>query len=180
MARKIILYDLENGILSLEENETSAAMAWKFYSQLKEFQEVPESQFRERLKDHRKQIEKLQDRATEEEALFVRDRELHPRSTRNNRGELVFDLSEAKELLREDVSKKIHKKMTPSQLRASRDKYKSFSNSVFKQRIYQEVRYQKYLNYLNQKREKAIRQRNLCFQEPPMSEDNEQDEFSSY
>lgn len=176
MAKKIVMYDLQNGILSLDENETSTARAWQFYRQLAEFKDVPEEQFRDRLKDHRQQINKLQDRAAEEEALFLRDRELHPRQTQNNRGELVFDLSEAKELLREDVAKKRHENMTPSELRASRDEYRPFTNTVFKQRIYQEIRYQKYIYYLNQKREKEIQARELCFQGPPARENDDEEE----
>ena len=109
----------------------------------------------------------------EEEVFFIRDRELHPRSTRNNRGELVFDLSEAKELLREDVNNKLHEQMTPLQRKATRDHYKPFSNKVFKERIYQEVRYQKYLYYLNKKREKEKEARNAYFNGPPSREDDE-------
>ena len=90
---------------------------------------------------------------------------------RNKRGELVFDLSEAKELLREDVANKIHERLTPLQLKNTRDEYAPFTLEVFKQRIYQEVRYQKYLFYLNQKRDKAKAERDACFQGPPAGDE---------
>ena len=74
MAKKILMYDLENGILSLHENEVSAEKAWDmFYRHLDDFQKVPRKQFIDQLKAHRKQINKLQDRALEEEVYFQRD-----------------------------------------------------------------------------------------------------------
>ena len=55
-AKKIILYDLENEILSLDEDEEPAESAWEYYRQLDEFHGVPLKQFKERLTAHRKQL----------------------------------------------------------------------------------------------------------------------------
>ena len=50
--------------------------------------------------------------------------------------------------------------MTPSQLQATRDEYKWIPKKKFKERIYQEIRLQKYINYREldciAKRKKAL------------------------
>jgi hypothetical protein len=54
--------------------------------------------------------------------------------------------------LRKDVKAKKHEIMTPSKLRLTRPEYKEFKLEVFKQRIYQEIRHQKFVNFLEWKR----------------------------
>ena len=76
---------------------------------------------------------------------------------RNKRGGLVFDLTPAKTLLRGDVAQKKHEEMTPQQLKASRPEYHQFSPDKFRQRIYQEVRRQNYVNYLELKGQEKAR-----------------------
>ena len=66
----------------------------------------------------------------------------------NHRGELVFARHPAQKLLHQDIEEKKHKKMTPSQLHASLPEYKAFKLNVFTQRISQEVRQIKFVNYL--------------------------------
>ena len=78
----------------------------------------------------------------------------YPRKLKNERGELVFDLHPAKMMLRHDVRNGRHEKMTPGQLQDSRAVYEPFFKEIFRQRIYQEVRYQKYCNWLEDKRTK--------------------------
>jgi hypothetical protein len=80
------------------------------------------------------------------------DRTLYPRSEKNSRGELVFDLHPAKMLLREDLKNGLHKRMSPSALRRTREEYKAFGKSIFKHRIYQELARQKMINWLEKKR----------------------------
>jgi hypothetical protein len=156
-ARWIILEDLEKGILSLEENEVSTMEAWGVYSALPEFEGVAFSQFKERLFDHRKQVKKRKNQSDREMQAFLHDRQLHPRQTHNHRGELVFELSVAKKLLEEDVRDKRHTTMVPSELQRTRQEYMSFKPNKFKHRIYQEVRRQKFIFYLELKRAKGAR-----------------------
>jgi hypothetical protein len=153
-AKYIVWSDLENGVLPVDENEISAEHAWEsLYKNLYEFQDVPFTQFKERLKDHRKQIQILMNRSFNEEQALAHDRRLHPRQTHNQRGEIVFDMTETKLILRHDVEQKLHEGKTPSEFQASRDAYRPFHPKKFKERIYQEVRYQKFLNYLQMKRD---------------------------
>ena len=83
---------------------------------------------------------------------MVHDRQLHPRQLTNHRGELVFDLHPAKLLLCEDIKAGAHVEMVPSKFQQTRVEYKEFDPDIFRQRIYQEERYQKYQNWLEDKR----------------------------
>jgi hypothetical protein len=64
---------------------------------------------------------------------------------------VVFDMTEAKELLQEDVRDKIHETMAPADLQASRTQYHPFKPDIFRKHIHQEVRRQKFLFYLELK-----------------------------
>jgi hypothetical protein len=152
---QILLHDLEEGILPLDNYEHSAYDAWHdCYSKMDEFKNVPFQQFRDRLRDHRKQVQKRVDQSMRDEVARMHDRHIYPRQIRNSRGDLVFDMSPAKMILREDVINGIHETMTPSELQRLRPEYADFKREVFKRRIYQEVRLQKYYNYRDHQREK--------------------------
>jgi hypothetical protein len=152
-AKQIILDDLENGVLPVNEEDCSAEDAWTLYSKMAEFVPVVFSQFKERLRDHRKQCRQQITRADRESEMLAHDRQLFPRQMENHRGEPVFDLSAAKMLLRADVREGKHLTMTPSQLQQTRPAaYGPFDPRKFKHRIYQEVRREKFLNHLASKR----------------------------
>jgi hypothetical protein len=121
-----------------------------------EFVEVVFSQFEARLKDHRKQVGGEIARSERESEALMHDRRLFPRQMENCRGEPVFDLSAAKMLLRGDVEAGKHLTMTPLQLQQTRTEYRPFSASIFKHRIYQEVRRNKFINYLEQRRARGL------------------------
>ena len=161
LAKQIILDDLDCGVLPVDESELSAEEAWELvYSQMAEFirpETVVFSQFKERLRDHRKKHGEGVTRAALESEALDHDRRLFPRQTENNRGEPVFDLSAAKLLLRADIAEGKHHRMTPSQLQMTRVEYQPFSAVKFKHRIYQEVRRVKFINYLNERREQGKR-----------------------
>ncbi len=148
--------DLQSGISPLDPADASAEEAWDIcYRHMVEFVPVDFSQFKERLRDHRKQVGADITRAAHESECLAHDRRLFPRQTENHRGKPVFDLSAAKLLLRADVEEGKHNQLTPSQLQASRLEYHPFNAKKFKHHIYQEVRRQKFINYLNQRRAQA-------------------------
>jgi hypothetical protein len=109
-------------------------------------------QFEDQLEKHRQQLDQKMERAMEEEIALAHDRELHPRQTHNRRGELVFDMTDAKELLRDDVANDMHNLMTSSDLRLTSEQYKQFEPKYFKERVAQAVRLQKYIFYRDFKR----------------------------
>ena len=152
MARTIILDDLASGVLPVNEADCSAEDAWTVYSKMGDFAPVIFSQFKERVKGHRKHCRAQITRSDREYDMLAHDRQLFPRQMENHRGEPVFDLSAAKMLLRADVREGKHLTMTPSQLQQSQAAYAPFDARKFRHRIYQEVRREKFLNYLAKKR----------------------------
>jgi hypothetical protein len=151
-AKKIIIADLEEGILDVDA--PSAKNAWvECYSKMAEFANALFEQFQKCLADHRIQHQQQLIKATMEEILYERDKLMHARQDRNNHGELVFDLHPAKLLLRDEMERREHDQMTPSDLQATRpEEYMLFESKKLKERIYQEVNRKKYLFYLELKR----------------------------
>jgi len=156
-ARLIILYDLERGTLSTDNDEEPAEELWEqVYSGLEEFEDVPFWQFEEKLKDHRRRHEESLDLSLQEDMILADDLEKHPTTTHNARGELKFYLTKAKQLLRQDVEKNNHKGLLPSEFQATRVEYHPFDKRKFRERIRQEVRFQKFCNYLEDKRKDKL------------------------
>jgi hypothetical protein len=118
------------------------------------FNEIDFTQFKERMEDYTKKNKERRDRSRREYAWMLHDRQLHPRQLKNHGGELVFDLHPAKLLLREDIKEGAHAEMVPSQFQGTRAEYEEFDPAIFRKRIYQEERYQKYWNWLEDKRTK--------------------------
>ena len=54
--------------------------------------------------------------------------------------------------MREDIKAGAHTEMVPSQFQQTRPEHEEFDHDIFWQRIYQEERYQKYWNWLDDKR----------------------------
>jgi hypothetical protein len=63
----------------------------------------------------------------------------------------MFWFHAAKLELCEDVKAGLHRGKTPLDFQDTRTNYESFDKTIFKKRIYQEERLQKYYNYRNQK-----------------------------
>lgn len=166
--KAILIEDLVRGICPVEETELTAEEAWEqCYSHMAEFKDVVFSQFEKRLKDHRRQIKKDLLRSQEEDWMMLHDREIFSRSLTNERGNLVFDLHPAKVLLEADIKNKKHVGIEPMVLWQSRSEYKMFDKTIFRQRIYQAIRREKFVNYLNAKR----REGKLMRCKPPVYEE---------
>jgi hypothetical protein len=152
-AREIMWEDLETGGW-LCGKEEDARIVFELYQERQiEFKDVPFSQFEERYNEAIQKAQKRRARAAEEDEWMKHDRMIFPRQTHNERGEPVFDMDEkAKKQLREDVKRKLHKAMPPSELWEGRSVYQKYKLRIFRPRIYQEVRRQKYLNYYEKKR----------------------------
>jgi hypothetical protein len=159
-AREIMLFDLIEGVLPLEEAELSAEEAWEqVYRHMPEFVGPPVvfSQFKERLKTHREQVKKKRVQSIKEQEAFTRHLVLHPSPSHNHRGEPIWNSHPAKKLLASDIKDRLHVGKTPSQFQKRRPEYLEFKPNLFKGRIYQEIRRQKYIFYLNLKRAEKLR-----------------------
>ena len=157
-AREIILQDLNYGGWLYDElkqvEELNLALVFAIYNHKDPeiFHELDFSQFKARMEDYTKKNKERRDHSKLEHAWMLHDRQLYPRQLKNRRDELVFDLNPAKPLLRKDIAAGVHAEMTPSQFQGTRAEYQEFDRDIFRQRIYQEERYQKYLNFLGDKR----------------------------
>lgn len=153
-AKLVLMEELEHNILPLEEQDVSTEFAWGVYREHPAFKNVVcFAQFKTQLAAHRAQVKKKQGESAVQLAAFHHDRVLHPPAKHNKQGERKFYLSDAHPLLREDVKEKKHEQMSVRRLYCSRPEYQQFCQNKFNQRIHQEVRYQKFVYYLNLKRE---------------------------
>lgn len=90
--------------------------------------------------------------SAESDALALEhDRKLYPIPSHNYRGEPRWDGSDAQRMLKADIVAGVHLSMTPVQFYVSRPVYEAYSSDVIRQHIYQEVKYQKYCLYRNDK-----------------------------
>ena len=173
-ARQVLIADLEKGGPLYRRDNIPAEEVFVWYKQFAAFENVVLDQFKARLNDHRKQAQKRMFKSLQEEQYMIKDRQLYPREPKNGRGQLVFDMSPAKLLLREDVRKNVHLRMSARKLQKSREAYRPFDPNVFRHRIYQEVRLQKYFHYRDKKRNKV---RNTEPPKPTADEELEEHEF---
>jgi hypothetical protein len=138
----------------MEMDHVSAEDLFDWYKKMPEFEKVVLGQFKARLADHQRQSGRDREMAKRDDEACRKDRELSPRKARNTRGELIFDLHPAKHLLRMDVANGVHHLMYPKQMQQTRPAYMEFQSKIFKERIYQEERRKRFLNFLAEKREK--------------------------
>jgi hypothetical protein len=154
-ARTILIEDLHEGFLPLDEEDLSAEEAWEsVYSLLDEFLDVPFEQFEVRLADHRAQVKKDYLASIRDEVAFINSRRLYPRSPLNRKGEKVFDMTTAQELLRQDIKNGLGKSKSPEQIRLSRKEYMEFEKTIFHGRVRQAIRRDKFENFMKKKKQK--------------------------
>lgn len=154
-AKMILMADLHSGELELDWRKFSVKQAGEKYRFHPAFHDIVcYEQFKQNLSNHRRSVKKNLARINLEQEAFEHDRRLYPDTGHNHLGELKYQHSETQELLRDDVASGLHLLMTPSKLRSSRPEYKAeFGLEKFTQHINQEVRYQKYVYYLDQQRQ---------------------------
>ena len=153
--REVLLEDLLPGGILFGKDHVSARECWEFYKSQPGFEVVTYNQFRDRLRDHRKQVSTSYIKSQEEERALTHDRRLFPHQKVNNRGKVVLDMLPARDLLREDITNNRHVGKTPSQFQKTRVEYEALNPKIFSRAVYQQIRRRKFVNYLNSKREKA-------------------------
>jgi hypothetical protein len=161
-ARQRLIDDLEGGRLTLSEEQLGPDEAWEFYRNEPEFVTVAYEKFEDKLREHRLQVSRHKDRSSFEMDALRHDRRLHPRHTHDSQGVPVWDLSEAKPLLKAHIAaglanmlpNDLRASISPSDLRLTREEYQVFDLRTFTHHIIQEIRLQKYFNYRDDKRTK--------------------------
>jgi len=153
-AKKVLLEHLFNKKISLDEQEMPTEELWEFvYKGSPAFKHVVYSQFKERLKDHRKQVGSQMGRTSTAAIALANFRKLNPKKKYDAKGRPLWDGHPAQVLLKEDVKNKRHKGVRPSAFRLTRKEYQEFELDVFRNHIYQEIRLRRFYNYLRFKRE---------------------------
>ena len=155
----VLMADLRSGELELDWRKFSVRKAWEKYRYHPAFHDIVcYEQFQSNLSPHRRSVKKSLERVNEEQAAFEHDRRLYSDTTHNQLGELKYHHSETQEFLRDDVQAGLHLDMVPSVLKSTRPEYKEYSLKKFTEHIYQEVRYQKYIYWLELERERKQRE----------------------
>ena len=95
-------------------------------------------------------------------------KKLNPPKTHNNKGEVVFDMTPGKMVLRKDIEEGKHLGMTMSDFYNSRKEYTCITRSKFKERVPQEIQRKKFIHYLatktaEEKKEKKDRRREMAW-----------------
>ena len=153
-AREIILDDLHRGVLTLDEELLSAEQAWECYRNEEAFFLVPFKQFKRQLKAHRQQVLKLVKESAVQYEAFRKDLATQQHFTHYLDGRPIFAASAAHKLLKADIEPRFSEdKIDVVSLQATREEYKSWSPVEFKRRVYQEVRYWKFVAYMEEKRQ---------------------------
>lgn len=156
--------DLEARVISLDDTDTAEELYEGMYKHTPEFiaEQVTLEQFKLRLKNHRVQLQQKLTTPSWEMAALAHDRAIFPQKTHNEKGEKIFYLTEAMNLLKEDIEQGLHLTMTPSQLKAKRTEYDEFSLEVFDRRVRQAIRKKRLINWMNdqwEEKEKARKER---------------------
>ena len=117
-AREIVLEDVDPGGWLHDGDDMSPLIVCNLYRyhHPAEFEFVEFDQFQARLSDHRDDKGKRRKLSRQEEEWMNRDRKTYPRQSHNARGEPVFDMDEAKLLLRQDIIDGVHLQHDPESL----------------------------------------------------------------
>jgi hypothetical protein len=143
-ARLVLQQLLESG--QIPASGMTPKSIWETFCVVRpEFEGFHYKKFSARLRSMRAQVGSESRRSIVENAAFLHDQELFPVSTVTNRGKPRWEGSTAQRHLKCDVSEKKHERMTPQDLRKTREDYLEFELEVFRKHIHQEVRLRKFI-----------------------------------
>ena len=179
-SKKIVMDDLESGVLPLDDESVPASVAWEHYSVLPEFiqERVIYAQFEGALKRHRKAVSKRKRHFAEQLSALEHDTQFFYGGTHNRRGVKIFYGTEAHNLLKQDIKEGKHTTLGVEGLYYSRDEYceeDDWDVAFFRRRVRQEDLTQKFHYYMDVQRAKKERQKNKSKQKA-----NTMDEFEYY
>jgi hypothetical protein len=156
-AREILLDDLHRGVIPLDAELLSAEDAWhNVYASLDAFRLVPFSQFKRQLKAHRKQVAKLAEQSQPQYEAFRHDQATQQQFAAYSNGRPIFAAFPGARLLKADVHDLQDINIDIGTLHQFRPEYAEWTRDEFTRRVYQEVRYWKFVNYLERKRQALL------------------------
>ena len=161
-ARKVLLEDLEEGVLRFGSDVVSAQEAWEHYRHLDEVANVIFDQFKKHLHGHPQQVGLKKTHIQKQLEALDHDRQLHPKRQVDRQGKRVFYNSDAQPLLVEDIKDEKHTEYGADGLFYTRKEYLNSGWTIqeFCKRVRQESAWQKFFYYLEYKRaKKAAKQK---------------------
>lgn len=156
---------LRDGTIPIDLNLMKPKIA---YTKSRVFQQIEYVYFRGKLYERRKKFAERKATAEEDAAALASDLRLHPRPKYNSRGELRWEGSDAEKFLKLDLPAYLkNRHMKPKDLWVTRNEYRLFKLKIFRKHIYQEIKTEKFHNYLKAKevakkekiREKYLKQK---------------------
>jgi hypothetical protein len=149
-ARSLLYKDIVEGEVPPDATDAdgqSTMQLKEIYVMHPEFAEYDYEKFSRRLSSLRQIIKKFESRSRDDQEAFENFKNHHPPSLYSHKGYIQWQGSEAQELLLQDMEDKKHETMGKEELyREQREYYKQFPLHVFRDKIYQEQRTEKYLH----------------------------------
>ena len=146
----------------------------EIYNSSKHFQEFPFEYFKHNLNNLRGTAEQLNRWILEEEAAFKQEELAYPRNPLTIRNYPHWQYEPECEMMKEDVRSGLAYRLSPLELRVTREEYQQYPQIVFCGHIHAEKRAQREADFWTSKRNKdAQRQRDK--EDKQMQEDWEQD-----
>jgi hypothetical protein len=130
---------------------TDAMKPSEVWPMRQEFHAVEYKRFVDNFARMKRGIRKHRERASADEAGFLRDMAIH---TLAKDIDGYWDGSLAQELLRKDLEEKTHEQMRPKEMWLFRPEYQEFGLKTFRDHIHQELRSERETNYWLVKRKK--------------------------
>jgi hypothetical protein len=138
--REILLNDLQGVALMLDAEMLSAEEAWeRIYKDMNALELVPFSQFKQQLKAHPGQVQKLVSKSTAQYNTFHQDQAMQQHHTHYEDGHLIFAVFPAGKLLIADIGTQQQTTINIGQLQQSHAEYIQWNRAEFTQHVKEEV-----------------------------------------
>jgi hypothetical protein len=121
----------------------------EYYEMHPEFQSITYELWLTRYNSLKKIVNNLKLKAAKFKLKVEHDRKIFPAPATNYRNEPRWDGSSAQTLLKADVTNGKHKTMAPRDLWKTQEAYQRYPLDVFRNHIYQEKRYQRFVKGMN-------------------------------
>lgn len=159
-AARDILYDMiVDGVIPGKDDITPKEVFEKYCKDLdefKHFQDYKELKFAEKLRATRERAAKKSSRSKEDANFLAHDRQVFPAPIMDTKGFALWKGSKAQELLRKAIEKGDHNKKKPKVLYEEQAEwYENYTLDYFRDRIYQEIKFNKRQVFVKEKAEAA-------------------------
>jgi hypothetical protein len=159
-AARDCLYDMVvDGVIPGKDDITPKEVFEKYCKHLdefKHFQDYKELNFASKLRATRERAAKKSSRSKEDAEFLAHDRQIFAAPVMDTKGFAMWKGSKAQELLRKAIDKGEHEKKKPKVLyEEEAEWYENYTLDYFRDRIYQEIKFNKRQVFVKEKAEAA-------------------------